>query len=247
MPYDPKYDHNLNGSIFHKNLCIYPIEWADQLLNDLIFMTTTRLNLGCGPSIVPGWLNCDYSLGLLLAKAGISFLTKNTWDRRIRVVNLARRLPFKDGSISCVYLCHVLEHMHRGDGEALCREVYRVLCVGGIFRLVVPGIGAVISGYNNGTLSADCLLETWLVVPAQRDSLMRNFYNAISNQNHVCMYDNASCLSLLNRIGFNVMIRAPFDSAIADIRDIERPERVEDASIVICEGTKPSRETPIKY
>ena len=71
-----------------------------------------RLNLGCGRSPLPGWINVD------LAKLpGIDVVADLDACR-------TKPLPFADGSTSSMRLIHVLEHI--GDTLALMQELHRI-------------------------------------------------------------------------------------------------------------------------
>lgn len=58
----------------------------------------------------------------------------------IIVHNLAKGIPFPDGSVDVVYHSHLLEHLDRDVAERFLREVQRVLRLGGIQRIVVPDL-----------------------------------------------------------------------------------------------------------
>jgi SAM-dependent methyltransferase len=71
-----------------------------------------RLNLGCGRSPLPGWVNVD-----LAPLPGIDVVADLDACR-------TTPLPFADGSVSNVRLIHVLEHI--GDTLALMQELHRI-------------------------------------------------------------------------------------------------------------------------
>jgi len=83
-----------------------------------------KLNIGCGKDIKPGYLNCDYKLGI-----GVG-----------RVFDASKSFPFDDSSCEEVYISHVLEHIFNWPETLL--ECHRVLKLGGQFEIRVPyGIG----------------------------------------------------------------------------------------------------------
>ena len=82
------------------------------------------LNLGCGASFHPDWLNVD-----LVAA-----------DPSVLVHNLREPLPFGDQSFAAVYHSHVLEHLPRERALPFIRECYRVLRAGGFLRVAVPDL-----------------------------------------------------------------------------------------------------------
>ena len=82
------------------------------------------LNVGCGERFLPGWKNVDFS----------------AQDNKVLAYDLRSRLPFGNNEFSFVYQSHVLEHLRPREAENLLNECYRVLCPGGILRIVVPDL-----------------------------------------------------------------------------------------------------------
>lgn len=81
-----------------------------------------RVNLGCGPIDIPGYVNVD-----MLPLPHVHY-----------VCGVQRLNVFADASIDLLYACHVLEHVPRRElGETLA-EWRRVLKPGGLLRISVP-------------------------------------------------------------------------------------------------------------
>jgi predicted SAM-dependent methyltransferase len=55
-----------------------------------------KLHLGCGRDYKPGWINCDISSDV----------------KPDKVVDLEKKLPFKNNSVDMILANHVLEHVH---------------------------------------------------------------------------------------------------------------------------------------
>jgi len=87
-------------------------------------MSLRCLNLGCGERFHADWVNLD------IRPAGPAV---QQWD-------LARELPFPDGSFDVVYHSHLLEHLSKSNGARLLRECFRVLRSGGVIRVAVPDL-----------------------------------------------------------------------------------------------------------
>lgn len=79
-----------------------------------------KLNLGCGPKMLPGYVNVD-----LYAAAP---------DVRADV----RALPFADGEADEAILYHCIEHVDRTEGLIALSEIHRVLRPGGTLAVETP-------------------------------------------------------------------------------------------------------------
>jgi predicted SAM-dependent methyltransferase len=94
-----------------------------------------RVNLGCGHLALDGYLNVD-----VRDLPGVD------------VIASVDRLPFERNELEEVFSAHLVEHFPQ---ERLERELLpywiSLLRPGGLFRAVVPDIGAMITGYTEGT------------------------------------------------------------------------------------------------
>ncbi len=79
-----------------------------------------RLNLGCGKEKLPGYLNCDISKEVNPDK----------------IVDLEKRLPFKDNSIGEIIINHTLEHIK--NFIPLMEEFYRISKKNAKIKIRVP-------------------------------------------------------------------------------------------------------------
>lgn len=159
----------------------------------------------------------------------------------IVVHDLAKGVPYPDGSVDVVYHSHLLEHLDRPVAEGFMREVARVLRPGGIQRIVVPDLEGVCRRYLEH-------LEKCKADPAERarhdervaelleQSVRREAYGMGSQrgllravelaavgdarrrgETHQWMYDWANLSVLLERTGFaDVTSRDYESSAVAE-------------------------------
>lgn len=89
-----------------------------------------NLHIGCGPCLLPGWINIDVHPAPL-------------------ATNVLWGLPFADGSVRHVFLSHLLEHLfYPNDVNPFLAEILRVLAPGGVVRIVVPDIAQCIEAYQ---------------------------------------------------------------------------------------------------
>jgi SAM-dependent methyltransferase len=87
-----------------------------------------KVNVGCGYTPTPGFVNCD-----LVKHEGVD-----------RAFDAQERWPFEDNSVGVITGYHMLEHLH--DWAAFFSEAWRVLAPGGTMSLQVP-YGASIDGF----------------------------------------------------------------------------------------------------
>jgi hypothetical protein len=83
-----------------------------------------QLNLGCGRSPLPGWVNVDLS-----PLPGIDVVADLDACR-------TTPLPFADNSVSKMQMSHVLEHIH--DTLALMQELHRIAEPNALFTIRCP-------------------------------------------------------------------------------------------------------------
>jgi SAM-dependent methyltransferase len=95
------------------------------------------LNVGCGTTFHPGWTNLD----LASTRADVV------------VQDIRKGISYPNQSFDAVYSSHLLEHLSQGEAFGLVGECFRVLKVGGILRVVVPDLEAIVRTYLN-TLEA---------------------------------------------------------------------------------------------
>lgn len=79
-----------------------------------------KLNLGCGPKRINGYLSCDL------------------YAPDVDIKCDCRSLPFEDGSVDELLFYHTIEHVGREDGTRALREIYRVLRPGGTLAIETP-------------------------------------------------------------------------------------------------------------
>jgi predicted SAM-dependent methyltransferase len=112
-----------------------------------------RLNLGCGPQAVTGWVNIDRSPNIILDRVrpvkhllrSIGVLTPEhmaPWSPSIVRHDLTRGIPYPDGSAVAVYSSHMLEHIYLNQARRLLLDCRRVMAEGGVLRLALPDYGS---------------------------------------------------------------------------------------------------------
>lgn len=95
------------------------------------------LNIGSGKHPIEGFINID-----LDEAADIQTDVRNG-------------LPFDDNSVEAVYSEHFFEHLSQSEGAAFLRECRRVLRPGGVVRLAMPDLDALVTRYCSENWSDD--------------------------------------------------------------------------------------------
>lgn len=221
-----------------------------------------RLHLGCGLHTPEGWVNIDYSIGAWFAKhriikaiAKASRLVPASafaadWPAGILIHDVRRSLPFRSGSVEAIYSSNMLEHLYRDEARKLLKECHRVLQPVGVLRIVVPDLAVIVGDYcarrtAKAHLQADSpgdLLNQQLAIcelsPPDGNRILR-FYYALRNTSHKYMFDEASLSAYFREAGFiNILRCGLYDSRIAGIDAIERPEHFTVHQNLCVEGVK---------
>lgn len=207
-----------------------------------------RLNVGCADSPTLGWINLDNSLTVRIARHRI-FVRLLTHARllsgqqqhfvdtvRCRGVGYAdvrHRIPYARGSVDAVYSSHMLEHLDRDEAVAFLREVRRVLRPGGVLRLAVPDLAALVARYQ-ATGDADALVAGTFLAETRARGLAQMLKRwIIGPRHHRWMYDGPSLCRLLVSEGFaEVSVVRPGETRIAEPGTLDLRERAGESTYV---------------
>jgi hypothetical protein len=202
-----------------------------------------RVNIGCGQTPTKGWKNFDnsYSVRLakipflpgLLVKAGlilpdqyeyIQFARAND----IQFGDIICGLPLADSSVEVLYSSHVLEHLDQKEVELYLKEASRILCTGGIIRLVVPDLALIIRKYNENHDADAFVTELYLSQPRPRTFAQRLRAAVVGSRIHQWAYDGASLMQVLLKNGFSEpRVYQPGSTGIPDPGDLDLYERAD--------------------
>jgi len=228
-----------------------------------------RLHLGCGLTTPADWINVDGSWNARIAKypwlrrflGAIGAVTNDKtaigWSQDILWHDLRRPLPFPDNSMVAVYSSHTLEHLYLSQAQALLGECFRVIIPGGIIRIVVPDLKAIIDEYMDAKRldhEASPTMSAPHVAPADRvnqrllmrqttpptGNLLSRMYQCSQDfHSHKWMYDAGSLSYYMSLAGFvDVQEMMCCCSKITDIQQIETSERLLCGAGLAIEATK---------
>lgn len=193
-----------------------------------------RVHFGCGLRAPQSWVNCDSSPRVWIDKIpGLSFFGyKKRFKPWVRRINVTRRLPFRDSSVTHVYSSHMIEHLDSNDAKFFLKECYRIMTPNGRIRLMTPNLFLLVNDYlgrrNSPELrnhAADFFMKWLGMTPAKSNSLFDFISNPWTSKNlHRWIYDEYSLSSLLSDIGFsNVESHINWRTDFPDLESLECP------------------------
>lgn len=198
-------------------------------------MSCLKLNIGCGPSGLKGWLNYDWGVLPLLSKLNtirrfLIFLKiipqeyDVAWPP-IKLVDIRSKFPLKDGSVQYIYCSHVLEHFDRWEALKILKECRRVLEKdGGVIRLIVPDIEKMYQSYHQSAFRPGReLCRLWWGF--KKDEMPKNFVQKLVRKfirDHQWNYNRNELSILLKDAGFSkIELRSPEKGAVPDIDSLD--------------------------
>jgi len=235
--------------------------FAEATTPDAAIPQGPRLNVGSGPAAPDGWTSLDGSWQARFAgRPWLARLSKRIvgvdvgqWPSGVGYRDIRRGLGFPDESIAVVYASHVLEHLHRDDAVRFLSHVRRLLKRGGICRVVVPDLHAIVTWYlahreepseGRTTASSDLLMDLLMLrVRGTRagNRLLGAVRRATDLHEHKWMYDQEGLVALFAEAGFvRPVTRGYLDSAIPRglLEQVEREDRICRGAGVCVEARK---------
>ena len=189
-----------------------------------------KLHLGCGPNVLPGWLNTDVD-----------------WRSACDVyLDASRRLPLPDRAFDLVFAEHLVEHLSRDAGARMLSECHRVLKANGILRLSTPDLRFVLRVYSEPSPLTQEYLAWWFerYEPA-RPVCAAAFLNLFMRRwGHQYLYDIDTLTDALASVGFGeIRVCRPGQSTVPELRGVEQhgkviPERFNEQESICVEAVK---------
>jgi predicted SAM-dependent methyltransferase len=90
-----------------------------------------RLNVGCGSTFDPSWVNID-----IVSKSS-----------HVEACDIRQGIPYANDYFDVCYHSHVLEHLTPEQAKTLLTECWRVLKPQGVLRVVVPNLEDIVRHY----------------------------------------------------------------------------------------------------
>jgi SAM-dependent methyltransferase len=213
-----------------------------------------RINVGCGASPTPGWLNFDNSLSVRVARwSGVS--TALTWlpvmgtasaglvaqaqRGDIRFANATAHIPCASGSAGAVYSSHMIEHLDQAEARGFLAEVRRVLRPGGVVRLAAPDLSRLVHAYVASGDADEFVASTHMGLARPAGLRAWAKWVLVGPRHHLWMYDGDSLLRLLREAGFeDAAVMPPGSTRISEPGQLDLAER--SAESVYAEAVRPA-------
>ena len=93
--------------------------------------TMKLLNVGCGSTFHPAWINIDLVPS----------------DPSVKQFDIRKGIPFPNDYFEAVYSSHMIEHLRPQEAEILLTEAVRVAKPGGVVRLATPDLERMVKDY----------------------------------------------------------------------------------------------------
>jgi SAM-dependent methyltransferase len=212
-----------------------------------------RVNVGCGASPTPGWVNFDNSFSIRMARwplfvsALVRLRVLGRQSARlvsvadagnIQFANATARIPCASGSVSAVYSSHMLEHLDHSEARAFLAEVRRILRPGGVVRIATPDIARLVQDYLATGDADDFIAATHMGLNRPADIVAWMKWVLVGPRHHLWMYDGDSLAKLLRDARFaDVAIMPPGKTNIADPGALDLEERASES--VYAEAIQP--------
>jgi SAM-dependent methyltransferase len=212
-----------------------------------------KVNVGCGASPTPGWLNFDNSLSVRMARyPGLSSalarlhvigpqsagLARMAQHGEVRFANAATRIPCATGSVSVLYSSHMIEHLDRAEARAFVAEVKRVLRPAGMVRLAAPDLSRLVTQYMTSGDADEFMTSTYLGADRPAGLRARARWALTGPRHHLWMYDGESLARLLREAGFtDAAVEPPGLTRITGAGALDLAERAADS--VYVEAVRP--------
>jgi SAM-dependent methyltransferase len=226
---------------------------TDVLSGARLDRSAVKVNVGCGRSPIPGWVNIDNSLSVRLARLRSPALhraarrliggaraefARTARAEGIRYGDARSGLPFADGVVDIVYSSHMFEHLSPGAAIMFLAEAHRVLRTGGVLRLVVPDLSRLVSTYQE-TADADAFVSSLHMSPPDAGSLIGRLQERFGGfRGHRWMYDERSLTDRVVGAGFVDVTALPAGATtIAVPNGLDLSERRSES--IYIEGTRP--------
>lgn len=166
---------------------------ASKIYRYLKSSSPRKLQIGSGPTALPGWLCTDIA----------------PRSPQIIYLDATERFPFENETFDFIYCEHMIEHISWVHGLFMLSECRRVLTKNGVIRVATPDLKVLIDLYCGQDTRAGDAYVKWvsdnflLGVDVYKASFVIN--NAFGNWGHKFIYDGDLMRQAMSAAGFTVI------------------------------------------
>lgn len=166
-----------------------------------------RLNLGCGPVFLPGYVNVDIEdLASIAARARVAGVPEALpVGVEFMQFDLGDPWPWADGSVEDILACELLEHLSSPTLTHVLAESRRTLQCGGQLRGGVPDYQRVWERYEAGDDWAEVPL--WVIAGPYRSRAANALQNFAHGWGHQQVFTQAMLQERLEAAGFVAQVQ----------------------------------------
>ncbi len=215
-----------------RNTAIHRVTDPQAIADYLSSNSVAKLHLGCGPHLLPGWLNSDVS----------------ALRREVIAVDATKRFPFENNVFDYVFTEHMVEHLSFEQAGNVFAESFRVLKPGGSIRVSTPDLAFLVSLADSHLSKQKAAYVEWSCKHYLNSSLVSAavaINNFVRNWGHQFIYDKETMRWALQNAGFHCV--SFFDihrSETQDLRGLENADRLPDSFVALesmcAEAVKPA-------
>jgi predicted SAM-dependent methyltransferase len=177
-----------------------------------------RLHLGCGPRLLPGWINIDFVIGANV------------------LLDLRRPLPLPNDTVDYIFSEDFLEHLTFKAGTGLLGECARVLKSGGTLRIATPDLARLVQTYLE---RSEARLERSRKMFPSHFTFAQMFNTGMRAWGHQFVYDEEALRAVLEPLGFRVTRELFNQSTHPDLRGLDLRDANAWAQSMYIEAKKP--------
>ena len=184
--------------------------WRKRQINKYIKLhDVAKLQIGCGPYPIKGWLNTDFELEK--CKNGVIFL------------DAGKLFPIPDASFDYIYSEHLFEHLKYTQAKNMLQECFRILKPNGVLRIATPNLQFLVDLYLHPEKDIN---RSYIEFDAKRSYLPPHPVYAINRFHttwgHQIIHDPESLTDLLEKAGFRDICRCEMSkSCHAHLNNVE--------------------------
>ena len=169
------------------------------------FRVPYKLHLGCGTKKLSGWVNVD--------QYRTPDIVDMQWD-------ITKPFPLPAESCELIYHEHVLEHLTVEQARLFLVECRRLLKKGGVMRVAMPSLQAVVRSYCSDSWKDQGWLKCSEFEHIETAAEMLNI--AMRSWGHQWLYDSIELERRLYEAGFIRVIEAPWGkSQVPELNQLE--------------------------